>query len=442
MVDSMGEAEYPHLRCAAFLARLIVSRQGSMSQLSLFEQNFWSVTRLTRYLRDLLESDAQLQDLWVQGEISNLSRPSSGHMYFTLKDAGAALRCVMWRAAVARQGFTPREGEAVEVHGSINIYEASGQYQLYADTLRPVGEGVLYQEFLRLKAKLEAEGLFDSERKRPVPRWPHKIGIVTSPTGAALRDILNTIRRRYPLAEVILAASPVQGDEAPPGIVAGLQALNTLAKPDVILLARGGGSIEDLWAFNDERVARAIAESTIPIISGVGHETDFTIADFVSDLRAPTPTAAAELATPNRVDLLVSLQDLLARSGRALQTRLTNARWVINHTESQLHLYSPQTRIRSGRQRLDELDRRAIAAIRYRHKLQISEISGLQNRLAALNPMAVLGRGYAVVTGMEGQTVRSIQQVRPGDQVRVRVSDGAFEARVEKQPEQRQPKHE
>jgi exodeoxyribonuclease VII large subunit len=343
----------------------------------------------------------------------------------------------MWRTAVARQGFTPREGEAVEVHGSINIYEASGQYQLYADTLRPVGEGALYQEFLRLKARLEAEGLFDPERKRPLPRWPHKIGIVTSPTGAALRDMLNTIRRRYPLAEIILAPSPVQGDEAPPGIVAGLWALNTLARPDVILLARGGGSIEDLWAFNDERVARAIADSAIPVISGVGHETDFTIADFVSDLRAPTPTAAAELATPNRVDLLVSLQDLLARSGRALQISLNNARWVLNHTENQLHLYSPQTRIRSDRQRLDELERRAISAIRYRNKLQISEINGLQQRLAALNPLAVLGRGYAVVMDSDGQAVRSIQQVHPGDQVQVQVSDGAFDARVEKLPEHR-----
>lgn len=409
-----------------------------MSQLPLFEQNYWSVTRLTRYLRDLLESDARLQDLWVQGEISNLSRPSSGHMYFTLKDAGAALRCVMWRAAVARQGYSPREGEAVEVHGSINIYEASGQYQLYADTLRPVGEGVLYQEFLRLKARLEAEGLFDPERKRPLPRWPHKIGIVTSPSGAALRDMLNTIRRRYPLVKVILAPSPVQGDEAPPGIVAALQALNAFAKPDVILVARGGGSIEDLWAFNDERVARAIADSVIPVISGVGHETDFTIADFVSDLRAPTPTAAAELATPNRGDLLVSLQDMLARSERALQTRLTNARWILSHTENQLHLYSPQTRIRSDRQRLDEIERRAVSAIHYRQKLHSNQISGLQKRLAALSPLAVLRRGYAVVTGMEGQNIRSLQQVHSGDQIQVQVSDGVFQARVEAPPEQRQ----
>ena len=220
-----------------------------MSQLSFFDTSNWSVTQLTRYLRDLLENDRNLQDLWVQGEISNLSRPSSGHMYFTLKDSGAALRCVMWRSAVARLGFLPREGDAVEAHGSINIYEASGQYQLYADTLRPVGEGALYQEFLRLKARLEAEGLFDPERKKPVPRWPRTIGIVTSPTGAALRDMLNTILRRYPVARVILAPSPVQGEEAPLGIVAALNALNAVVRPDVILVARGGGSIEDLWAF-------------------------------------------------------------------------------------------------------------------------------------------------------------------------------------------------
>ena len=406
-----------------------------MSQLPLFEQLTWSVTRLTRYLRDLMESDLQLQNLWVQGEISNLSRPSSGHMYFTLKDSGAALRCVMWKSAVARQGFLPREGEAVEVHGSINIYEASGQYQLYADSLRPVGEGVLYQEFLRLKAKLEAEGLFEPERKRPIPRWPHQIGIVTSPTGAALRDMLNTIRRRYPVAQVILAPSPVQGDEAPPGIVAALKTLNETVKPDIILVARGGGSIEDLWAFNDENVARAIAGSAIPVISGVGHETDFTIADFVSDLRAPTPTAAAELATPNRADLLASLEDWLSRSERALDAWLNNTRWTLSHAENRLHLYSPQTRIRSDRQRLDELERRAGSAIQHQLTLQSREISGIQQRLAALNPQAVLARGYAVITLSDGHTLRSVKQAQSGMPLQVRVTDGSFTARVEDKPE-------
>ncbi|NJD58874.1 MAG: exodeoxyribonuclease VII large subunit, partial [Anaerolineae bacterium] len=217
----------------------------------------WSVTDLTRYLRELLESDEALQDVWVKGEVSNFSRPASGHIYFTLKDTSASLRCVMWRGAAIRQRTMPRDGDAVEVHGAISVYELGGQYQLYADVIRPAGEGALYQEFLRLKAGLEAEGLFAPERKRPIPARPQRIGIITSPTGAALQDVLNTLRRRYPLVEVVLAPTPVQGDEAPPGIIAALRDVAQVARPDVILLVRGGGSIEDLWAFNDERVARA-----------------------------------------------------------------------------------------------------------------------------------------------------------------------------------------
>ncbi len=257
----------------------------------------WTVSNLTRHLRQLLEGDPDLQGIWVEGEISNLSRPASGHIYFTLKDPSAALRCVMWKTEAARLRVSLQDGMAVEVHGSLGIYEVAGQYQLYADILRPVGEGALFQEFLRLKALLEAEGLFDPARKRAIPPSPRRIGIVTSSTGAALRDMLNTLRRRMPLAEVVLAATPVQGEEAPLKLVAALRSLNRVVKPEVILLARGGGSIEDLWAFNDERVVRAIIESEAPVITGVGHETDFTLADFAADLRAPTPTAAAELAT-------------------------------------------------------------------------------------------------------------------------------------------------
>ena len=269
-----------------------------MSQMPLFSPKIpaaWAVSDLTRYLRELLESDERLQDIWVTGEVSNFSRPASGHVYFTIKDSSASLRCVMWRNAVLRQSFIPRDGEAIDVHGSISIYEAGGQYQLYADLFRQAGEGALYAEFLRRKALLEAEGLFAPERKRPIPARPKRIGIVTSPTGAALQDMLNTLRRRYPLVEVVLAPTPVQGDEAPLSIIKALQDVVRLADPDVIILARGGGSIEDLWAFNDEKLARAIAASPAPVITGVGHETDFTIADFVADLRAPTPTAAAEL---------------------------------------------------------------------------------------------------------------------------------------------------
>ena len=403
-----------------------------MSQLPLFSTPQWSVSELTRYMRDLLESDQNLQDLWVQGEVSNLSRPRSGHLYFTLKDSSSALRCVMWRAIFSRQTFVPKDGDAIEVHGSINIYEAGGQYQLYADLMRPLGEGALYQEFLRLKARLESEGLFDEEHKRPIPRWPHKIGIVTSATGAALRDMLHTLRRRYPLPEIILAPTAVQGNEAPPGIVAALEKLNRLVQPDVILVARGGGSIEDLWAFNDERVARAIADSLAPVISGVGHETDFTITDFVSDLRAPTPTAAAELATPNKEDLLVSLNELVGRMGHAVQSSLDSQRWELNRIENRLALRSPQTRIRSDRQRLDELSYRVSIALAHRLQLQQARLSGVTQRLSSLNPAAVLQRGYAMVTLADGQVVKSVNQVQPGDGLDIRVSDGQFKAKAVK----------
>jgi exodeoxyribonuclease VII large subunit len=402
-----------------------------MTQLPLFQPPSWSVTDLTRYLRNLLVGDEALGDVWVTGEVSNFSRPSSGHLYFTLKDASAALRCVMWRNTAIRQEFLPRDGDSIEVHGAIDVYEAGGVYQLYADAIRPVGEGALYQEFLRLKARLEVEGLFDPARKRPLPQWPHRIGVVTSPTGAALRDILNTLQRRYPLAQVVLAPTPVQGVEAPGGIVAALRDVNRLSHPDVIILARGGGSIEDLWAFNDESVARAIVASEAPVITGVGHETDFTIADFASDLRAPTPTAAAEMATPNRLDLLASLDELAQRLDRAVQAMLDARRWSLNERANRLRLYSPAARLRGDRQRIDELARRTGMALAHRLLLSRTRLAGLEQRLDSLNPMAVLGRGFAVVSRSDGSVVRSVAQVSSGDALDVRVTDGSFAARVD-----------
>ena len=408
-----------------------------MAQLPLFEPPSWTVGDLTRYVRDLLESDQNLRDLWVLGEVSNLSRPSSGHLYFTLKDSSASLRCVMWRNAVTRQHIIPRDGDSIEVHGGIGVYEAGGQYQLYVDTIRPAGEGVLYQEFLRLKARLEAEGLFAPERKRAIPKWPQCIGIVTSPTGAALRDMLNTLLRRYPLPDVVLAPTPVQGDDAPLGIVKALQALNQFVQPDVILVARGGGSIEDLWAFNDEGVARAIAASAAPVITGVGHETDFTIADFASDLRAPTPTAAAELATPNRTDLLLNLSDFKGRLERSLQSLLGSRRLEANGVDYRLRLHSPKSRIRTERQRLDELMRRCDRSMANRLRLQRTSLNGVDQRLVSLNPAAVLMRGFAVVTRQGGEVVRSVDQVTPGDSLRVRVSDGDFGALVREEGDEK-----
>ncbi len=261
-------------------------------QPSLFSSNHLTVFQITFRIRKLLEGDLELQDVWVEGEISNLSRPASGHIYFTLKDKNASLRCVMWKTDAMRLRVALQDGAAIEAHGKIAVYEPQGQYQLIVNIIQPKGEGALYQEFLRLKAMLEAEGLFDLERKRPTPELPKTIGIVTSATGAALRDMLNTLRRRLPLVRVILAPSLVQGVEAPPALVSALASLNR-QNPDVILLARGGGSIEDLWAFNDERVVRAVAESNAPVICGVGHETDFTLAIsppiFAPRLRLPLP---------------------------------------------------------------------------------------------------------------------------------------------------------
>jgi exodeoxyribonuclease VII large subunit len=402
-----------------------------MEQLALFDASpRWTVSDLTRHLRQLLEADPDLQGIWVQGEISNLSRPSSGHIYFTLKDPGASLRCVMWKTEAARLRFAPQDGMAIEAHGSLGIYEVAGQYQLYADSLRPLGEGALYQEFLRLKALLEAEGLFDADRKRPIPASPRRIGIVTSPTGAALRDMLNTLRRRMPLAEVTLAPAPVQGEEAPLALVAALRTLNRVAAPEVILLARGGGSIEDLWAFNDERVVRAVSESQAPVITGVGHETDFTLADFAADLRAPTPTAAAELATTITVlDLrqtLIEMAQILTGSMGALFERQHN---LLEGFQSGLRFYSPIRRVQTERQRVDEMSRRGNAAQAHHLELAAARLMGLENRLTALSPMAVLQRGYAVVTKNK-RVVASKSQVQVGDALRVRVRDGEFDARV------------
>ncbi len=407
-----------------------------MTQPTLFASVQWTVTRLTQYLRQVLEADPALQDVWVRGEMSNFSRPASGHLYFTLKDAGASLRCVMWKSDASRLKIPLRDGMEVEAHGRIGVYDVGGQYQLYADVLRPVGEGALYAEFLRLKALLEAEGLFDPARRREIPELPRRIGIVTSATGAALRDMLNTLRRRLPLAEVILAPSSVQGESAPPELVAALERLNRLdPQPDVILIARGGGSIEDLWAFNDEHVVRAVAASRIPVVSGVGHETDFTLVDFAADLRAPTPTAAAELATTITLfDLASNMSNLGGRMQTAIGVFVERERIEVSNLESRLRFYSPARKLQSERQRVDELTRRGSAAQTYRLALEASRIEGMGKRLVALNPYEVLARGYAVVTRQaDGNLIRKVAQAKAGEAIQVRVSDGQFGAQVKQE---------
>jgi exodeoxyribonuclease VII large subunit len=404
-----------------------------MQQLDLFEPTpaTWTVSQLNQRLRELIETQGDLQDIWIQGELSNFSRPKSGHWYFTLKDESAELRCVMWRSLAENQAHVPVDGEALEVHGAISVYEARGQYQLYADEIRPAGEGALYQEFLRLKARLEAEGLFAAERKRPIPAQPNRIGIVTSPTGAALRDMLNTLGRRYPLAEIVLAPAAVQGPAAAAELVAALNRLNQFAQPDVILLGRGGGSLEDLAAFNDEALARAIVASAAPVISGVGHETDFSISDFAADLRAPTPTAAAELATPDKLELAAGLVDLQLGLARGMQGRVQEQRWALAELDGRLERRSPHARIREDRQRVDDLLRRGERALRGEARVLRSQLEGRQARLAALNPAAILGRGFAVVSKGDGRVVRAAQDVAPGEELDVRVQDGRFGVRVE-----------
>lgn len=404
-----------------------------MNQPSLFQVRRWSVTELTRHLRRILESDESLQDAWVQGEISNLSRPSSGHVYFTLKDSGAALKCVIWKGDAARlRGIPMQDGLSIEAHGKVGVYEPGGQYQLYVDLVRPAGEGALYAEYLRLKALLESEGLFAAEHKREIPQFPRKIGILTSPTGAALRDMLNTLRRRMPLAEVILAPSAVQGEAAPLELVAGLQKLNDLFQPDVILVARGGGSIEDLWAFNDERVVRAVAGSAAPVICGVGHETDFTLSDFAADLRAPTPTAAAELATAISInDLAGYIHNAAGQLGNTMLAILDEKTNALEQVNARMRYVSPTRRLVTERQRVDEAERRMARALEGRLKLDQAHLKGLAQRLESLNPLAILRRGYAVVTlAGSGKVVLTASQAEAGSDLRVRLSEGEIKARV------------
>lgn len=365
-----------------------------------------SVAEITGYLRGLLEADDLLADIWVSGEVSSLSQSAAGHLYFTLKDEASQLRCVLFNHA--RLPITIENGMAVVAHGRISIYEVTGALQLYVDTVQPEGMGLLYLEFERLKAKLQEEGLFATERKREIPIFPRRIGIVTSPDGAVLHDIVNIITRRYPLAELLLCPTPVQGDGAVPGIVRAFDSLNTVDDIDVVILARGGGSMEDLQAFNQEAVARAVCGSRAPVISGVGHETDFTIADFVADLRAPTPSAAAELAVPSRDELDAQLISF----GRGLSATLSGM----------LDRY---------RQRVDDAARLAGTRLdniagRCKEGLLMQELA-----LDSLNPLATLGRGYALVQHAgNGEVVSSIAQVERGDAIEIKVSDGQFGGRV------------
>ena len=392
----------------------------------------YSVSQVCQYLREILEVDCVLQDLWVEGEVSNLALSAAGHCYFTLKDSDSQLRCVLFRGRAFGAGARPADGAAVVAHGRISLYEPQGSLQFYVDLVQPEGVGMLRLRFEALRAALEREGLFDPARKRPLPRYPQRLGVVTSPTGAALRDIIQVVSRRFPSVELVLAPASVQGEQAVDEICEALVALNEADCVDLIILARGGGSLEDLWPFNEERVARAIYASRIPVICGVGHETDVTIADLVADLRAPTPSAAAEMAVPDIRECRDQVWALCSRLRAAAQAELSARRTRLTHTATSLRQASPLAYIEERRQRVDDLARAAAVHARHWQELRRERVRGLGQKLEALDPRSVLGRGYSLVWLLEGRRlVRRVQQVTAGDAIQIEVCDGPFRARVE-----------
>ncbi|NLY51691.1 MAG: exodeoxyribonuclease VII large subunit [Firmicutes bacterium] len=392
----------------------------------------YSVTEITRLLKRCLEEEPLFQYVTVCGEISNFKHHSSGHMYFVLKDAESSIRCVMFRSFASRLRFRPQDGLEVYATGSIGIYETGGVYQLYVQYLEPRGVGDLHLAFQQLKEKLKAEGLFDEERKRPIPFLPRRIGVVTSPTGAAIRDIITILHRRMPSVEILVAPALVQGKGAAASIVAGLETLVRWGDVDVIIVGRGGGSIEDLWPFNEEIVARAVAASPVPVISAVGHETDFTICDFAADLRAPTPSGAAELAVPVADELLAGLGDLKMRLRQTWLQYASRKREQLGHLERILQGYNPVDTIRQRRQRLDELAQRMEQAVERKVTKERRELHLAAQRLDSLSPLSVLGRGYAIARdGKTGKPVVSAAQGEVGQELEVLLKDGSLRTRVE-----------
>ncbi|MBI5877447.1 MAG: exodeoxyribonuclease VII large subunit [Chloroflexi bacterium] len=386
-----------------------------------------TVGELMRHLKQVLNDDAVAPDVWVRGEISNLTRAGSGHLYFSLKDNEASIKCVMWRGQAAGLPRLPANGDAIRAHGYVGLYEARGDLQLYVNEVEFDGAGTLWQQYEALKAKLEKEGLFG--RHRPLPMPPTTIGIVTSESGAALQDMLRILSARWPLAEVVLSPCMVQGADAPPQIVRAIKALNRRRGVDVIIVARGGGSLEDLWAFNDEAVARAIHASPQPVVSGVGHETDFTIADFVADERAPTPTAAAQLVTPDRAEWLRGLHGSRMQLFRAARERVAAERTRLTDTQRALRRLAPRNLIDFHRQRVDDARRALGLAIAHAVQSRRERLHGKRAHLEAVSPLAILARGYAIVR-KDGRVVAHAAQARPGDEIAVRVSDGEFGATV------------
>lgn len=392
----------------------------------------FSVREITRYIRDLFEADEILDDIWVRGEVSNLTKARSGHWYFTVKDSDAQLRCVMFRGAARGVRANVQAGDEILVHGRVSVYEARGEYQLYADQIEAVGGfGDLHLRFEALKAKLDAEGLFDPGRKQPIPFFPSQIGVVTSPTAAAWHDINNVLQRRFPFAELILSPTLVQGAEAPAQIVRALERLNRGTDVDVIILARGGGSLEDLWCFNDEQVARAVAASRIPVISGIGHEIDFTIADFVADLRAPTPSAAAELATPNRDDLLLDIDRLRNGLAGSIGDSLSERKRDLRRLQSGLRFTTPLKTVQQARRRIDEKRGQLERAERLQLQQLSERLLHTSKALEAANPAHILARGYALMRDEAGVLIREAAQVSKNQRLNVQLARDKIGVRVD-----------
>ncbi len=388
------------------------------------------VTDLNRRVRSLLDADAALADVWVEGEVSQPSFPASGHCFFVLKDPNSQIRAALFREELARTVVRPEHGMNVIVHGRVRAYEPQGVYQLYVESITPAGAGDLHARYEQLRRKLAAEGLFEETRKRTVPRWPRRIGVVTSEQGAVWRDIGNVLRRRYPLVELVLSPSVVQGDAAAPAIVRALRRLYAQERIDTIILARGGGSLEDLWSFNDERVVRAVADAPVPIIVGVGHESDTTLADFAADLRAPTPSAAAELATPDGTQLPAILARFRDRAGAALLGRAADSRRFVDSEARALARLAPD--IGTARQRTADLVDRGARAVGDRIERRRLALAAANDALRALSPTATLERGYAVARAADGRIVRDPASVAAGDPLQVIVARGTVETRVER----------
>ena len=396
-------------------------------------QSVISVTQLSLYMNEVLKTDEILRDIWVRGEISGCKTYPSGHCYFTLKDAEAQLYCVFFKHARLRVSAPDlRDGMAIAVNGHVAFYERDGKLQLYVERVEPLGDGALFLRFEQLKKRLQAEGLFDEERKRPLPAQPAVIGIVTSPQAAALRDMLRVLRNRYPLARVILSPALVQGAEAPLAIANALDLLNEHGEAEVIIVGRGGGSIEELWAFNEEVVARAIARSRIPVISGVGHETDYTIADFVADQRASTPTAAATASVPDIADWQASIRAYQADLSALMEDYFSEKREELALAARDLQRLNPQFQLDRLRQRLDDTTELMLTRMEHILSLRGERLRGVAMQLHALSPLLTVARGYAVARRDADQhIVTSIQQVQPGDDLTIQVTDGHIHAKVQ-----------